>query len=248
VAGHKQEGIKSVASRAATAWQTPAELERGDAGLHIYHFRKSAPAAESIAAGDYHTVYEIAAWEGATLLSKQGIFAWDRIDDGSQLLLEQLPTALKGKDVSQLSALDLGCGYGLLALALAQAGVARVIATDNNAAAIAATTLNLAQFSPPEGVQVVLDDCASTLRERVDLLVCNPPFHQGFSVDSTLTDRFLAATKRLLKSKGQALFVVNGFIPLERKAEDSFKVETLANDRRFKVLRLTLPEASRKGR
>jgi len=246
--GYKQEGVKTLASRAATAWQTTAALERGDGGLHLYRLRKHAPSVESLADGAYHRLREIGEWQGTPLWSKPGIFAWDRIDDGSRLLLEQLPHTLQGLDLAECSGLDLGCGYGLLALALAQAGCARVIATDNNAAAIAATSHNLQQVSVRDGVQVVLDDCAGSIRERVDLLLCNPPFHQGFAVEGSLTDRFLAAAKRLLKPKAQALFVVNAFIPLERKAQEHFaRVETLANDRRFKVLRLTL-EQTRKAR
>jgi 16S rRNA (guanine1207-N2)-methyltransferase len=239
LAGYKQEGVKTLASRAATAWHSTAELERGDGGLHLYRLRKTTDKAERLTQANYHALSLIGEWEGLLLWSKHGIFAWDRIDDGSRLLLEQLPGILAGRDAASLSALDLGCGYGLLALALGKAGIGRVIATDNNATAINATTHNLEQNAPPESFQVVLDDCASTLKERVDLILCNPPFHQGFAVESTLTDRFLATTKRLLKPNGQALFVVNAFIPLERKAAEIFgEVTTLAKDRRFKVLRL----------
>jgi 16S rRNA (guanine1207-N2)-methyltransferase len=239
LAGYKQEGVKTLASRAAQAWQSTAELERGDAGLHVYRLRKAAEPSARLSDIDYHALSIIGEWEGLLLWSKHGIFAWDRIDDGSRLLLEQLPVVLAGRGAAALSALDIGCGYGLLALALGKAGIGRVIATDNNAAAIRAATHNLEQHAPEGSFQVVLDDCGGTLKDRVDLILCNPPFHQGFAVESSLTDRFLAAAKRLLKPNGQALFVVNAFIPLERKAAEVFdEVTTLANDRRFKVLRL----------
>ncbi|MDR2212236.1 MAG: methyltransferase, partial [Pseudomonadales bacterium] len=117
-----------------------------------------------------------------------------------------------------------------------------VIATDNNAAAIHAAAYNLERSIPPGHFAVMLDDCAAALHTPVDLIVCNPPFHQGFAVEGALTERFLAAARRLLKPNGQALFVVNAFIPLERKAAAMFgAINTLANDRRFKVLSLSRP-------
>jgi 16S rRNA (guanine1207-N2)-methyltransferase len=240
LAGYKQEGIKTLASRAAEAWHSAAELERGDGGLHLYRLGKTLAAPARLMDADYHALRLVGEWEGLGLWSKHGIFAWDRIDDGSRLLLEQLPKVLAGRDAAAMSALDLGCGYGLLALALGRNGMARVLATDNNAAAVRAATHNLQQHRPTGSFEVILDDCAGTLNERVDLILCNPPFHQGFAVEGTLTDRFLAAAKRLLRPNGQALFVVNAFIPLERKAVEFFaEVTTLANDRRFKVLRLS---------
>jgi 16S rRNA (guanine1207-N2)-methyltransferase len=249
LAGYKQEGVKTLASRAAQAWQSTAELERGDGGLHLYRLRKSAEPLARLSDTDYHALSRIGEWNGLPLSSKHGIFAWNRIDDGSRLLLEQLPGVLAGRDAAALSALDIGCGYGLLALALGQAGFSRVVATDNNAAAIRAARHNLEQHAPHGSFQVVLDDCGGTLRDRVDLILCNPPFHQGFAVDSTLTERFLAAVRRLLKPNGQALLVVNAFIPLERKAADLFsEVATLVNDRRFKVLRLSHPKSGSRGK
>jgi 16S rRNA (guanine1207-N2)-methyltransferase len=78
-----------------------------------------------------------------------------------------------------------------------------------------------------------------------NLILCNPPFHQGFSVESALTDKFLNSTQRLLAKKGTAYFVVNAFIPLESKAERVFAkhpsatIAVVANNKQFKVIRIT---------
>ena len=85
--------------------------------------------------------------------------------------------------------------------------------------------------------EAILDDCAGQLEGSFDLIVCNPPFHQGFEVEGDLTDRFLAAANRLLEPSGKAVFVVNAFISLEKKAASYFQqVDTLANNRSFKVI------------
>lgn len=237
-AGYKSEGIKTFAKRAAEAWQSEPVLERGHGNLHLYSFIKTDRAAEPLNAADYHALQHIGDWNGRPVYSKPGIFAWDRFDEGSRFLLEYLPTFLSESAVAR-AALDLGCGNGLLALALLDAGCEQVTATDNNAAAVAACAVNLQQHPRGAAGRVVAADCGATLDPGFDLLVCNPPFHQGFGVEQDLTDRFLQATARLLTTRGRALFVVNSFIPLERKAAALFaSAERVADNRRFKLVEL----------
>jgi 16S rRNA (guanine1207-N2)-methyltransferase len=125
---------------------------------------------------------------------------------------------------------------------LLQAGFGRVVATDNNAAAIEACSANLSALRGSSQTQVLASDCGADLEERFDLILCNPPFHQGFEVEQDLTDRFLAAARRLLKPRGRALFVVNSFIPLERKADGLFAgIQLLSDNHRFRVVALSAP-------
>ncbi len=238
-AGYKGEGIKTFAKRAAAAWDCELSLERGDGNLHLYTFTKNSERAEPLQVGDYHALQAIAAWQGCQVYSKPGVFAWDRFDAGSVCLLDYLPKLLAQADRQQQRALDLGCGSGLLALALVQAGFREVVATDNNAAAIRACEFNLQQLATTQQVQVIADDCGMSLRGNFDVVLCNPPFHQGFEVEQTLSDRFLEAASRVLKADGKALFVVNSFIPLERKAAAWFgKVEKVADNKLYKLVLL----------
>lgn len=245
--GYKNEGIKTFAKRAQAAWHCEPALTRGDLHLHFYHFVKRESSAEPLNTADYHALLPIAELNGQVVQSKPGIFAWDRFDAGSCFLLEYLRSFLQEPastrlDTADKSALDLGCGYGLLAMTLLQAGCRRVVATDNNAAAIRACTANLEQHRGSTEVEVVAADCGEGIEERFDLILCNPPFHQGFDVEQDLTDRFLQATRRLLQPKGRALFVVNSFIPLERKAASHFEqVALLADNHHFKLVVLSKP-------
>lgn len=240
LAGYKDEGIKTFAKRAKAAWDCNEVLVRGDRQLHLYAFTKLSDSAEPLQPEDYHALQTIGEWNGAPLLSKPGIFAWDRIDDGTAYLLDYLPQLLADKPTAPLRTLDLGCGYGLLALALVQAGCGEVVATDNNAAALRACEGNLEQAQSWQNISVVADDCGSNLRGSFDVILCNPPFHQGFDVEQDLTDRFLETAFRLLKPGAQALFVVNAFIPLERKATVWFsQVEKVADNGRYKLVVIT---------
>ena len=88
-------------------------------------------------------------------------------------------------------------------------------------------------------MHVSLDDCGEHLQERFDLILCNPPFHQGFSTSNALAVKFLTQIRRLLAPNGRALVVVNQFIALEKAAEESFsKITTLTQAQGFKVVQL----------
>lgn len=243
VAGYKDEGIKTFAKRMASAWDCNVSLERGDGNLHLFCFSKRSSQIELLQESDYHALQPIGDYQGTPIHSKPGVFAWNRIDAGSAFLLEYFPTLLEHTKLRQ-RALDLGCGNGVLAVALAKAGFAEVVATDNNAAAIRACEFNMQQVVAARGndlqAHAVPDDCGASLRGAFDVVLCNPPFHQGFDVEQDLTDRFLEATCRLLKNGGKALFVVNSFIPLERKAAAWFaSVEKVADNKQYKLVVLS---------
>lgn len=181
------------------------------------------------------------AQEPCRIDSKPGLFGWNKIDQGSQYLVDQLTSLLTARTGKPLNALDLGCGYGYLTLAATQLDACKTIAhwtmTDNNAAAVAtaAHNINLNKIH----AKVIAADCGDALNDTFDLILCNPPFHQGFSLEGDLTNRFLATAKRLLAPQGIAVFVVNQFIPLERKASGLFRnITTCASNGSFKVITL----------
>jgi 16S rRNA (guanine1207-N2)-methyltransferase len=239
IAGYKNEGIKTFAKRAQDAWQCNVKLTRGNAHLHLYRFSKTGAEATFLSDDDYHALREIDRWRDLAIFSKPGIFAWDRFDEGSAFLLQHLDAFLQLTDHRRQNALDLGCGNGLLAVALHQAGCKRVVATDNNAAALRACEFNFSRHAI--NGEVIGTDVAAGIREQFDLVVCNPPFHQGFDVEQDLTTRFLQATQKLLTKRGRALFVVNSFISLEKKAEALFRqVQVVDNNKRFKLVQLGL--------
>lgn len=239
LAGYKEEGIKTFAARMAEVWQVAPRLQRAEGRLHLYALQKQQPPQRLLQSADYRSLQAVGTWGGEVLLSKPGVFGWNRIDEGSALLLEVLAAEWVRQPATGLRALDLGCGFGLLALALCQAGCADVVATDNNAAALAAAAGTLQRYMAAGQAQVLAADCGAGLAGRFDLLLCNPPFHQGFAVEQQLTERFLQAARRLLRPGGRALFVTNGFVPLERKAAAVFRhVQRLAATSRFQVVGL----------
>lgn len=182
------------------------------------------------------------------LYSKPGVYGWEKEDQGSKLLIDSLLTEEQkqagDENTRARSLLDLGCGYGYLSILLSQhLQLSKIIATDNNAAAIAACKKNFETYGNPKqnnNWEVVADDCAASVNDYFDLIVCNPPFHQGFDTERELTQKFVAQAAKRLKPSGKAYFVVNSFIPLEKVAAKFFtEIHTCVNDKQFKVIRLS---------
>jgi len=234
--GEKSDGIKTYADKAGRYLGNPRKPEKHGT-LYLATLQKSDADNPPLEDNDYRQLRACINTDGLTLQSKPGQFGWNKVDQGSALLASQLKTFLA--DIGeQDTLLDLGCGYGFLSCMAAQYCSARIVATDNNAAAIRSCEANFAAL----GIKgdVIAADCGSSIAERFDVVLCNPPFHQGFVTDGDLTSQFVASCHHHLKHGGKALFVVNRFVPLENCAEkEGLTVELVAEDRSFKVLVLT---------
>ncbi|MBC6428787.1 MAG: class I SAM-dependent methyltransferase [Cellvibrionales bacterium] len=211
LAGSKNEGLKTHSRRAQELFGGPLQTEK-HGGIRILSLAKTTADNPPLADAQYPQLrpLELAAGE-KPYWSKPGIYGWNKIDAGSQLLTDALrehaPEAGCGTRV-----LDLGCGYGFLTRFAAAQQPAQLVATDSCCAALAATQKNVPT------AQVLASDAGDRLTDRFDLILCNPPLHQGFAAaaNTGLQRRFLANTRRLLKTPGQAWYVVHQFVPLER--------------------------------
>ena len=243
ICGKKNEGVKTYFSKLKKMWKGDALLTKQGDNYVGYVVKQSDVAGEVFDTKDYHSLRPVAEIpsrneiNALTIHSKPGLFGWNKIDQGSAFLTEHLQALIDSRDKPCDSVLDLGCGYGYLSLMLKAFPITRRVATDNNTAAVLAATENFKRNQVE--VDVKLDDCAANIDETFDLIVCNPPFHQGFSIDGDLTDKFLRNTRTHMNKGACALFVVNQFIPLERKAGELFnKVSQLANNGSFKLVLL----------
>jgi len=140
-------------------------------------------------------------------------------------------------NLSEKTVLDLGCGYGWVGLSIDKFGFEHIIATDNNAAALLCAEKNSDLMQTP--MDILASNCADTINIKVDLVLCNPPFHRGFQHHQELTLLFLKRASERLKPNGTALFVVNSFIDIESLAKAFYQsVKIVEQTKSFKVLKL----------
>lgn len=234
--GAKNEGTKTYFDKARKLLGQ-GQLEKLGKGGFCGVLTRTDTTGELLDDKDYRSLRPIA----DDFISKPGLFGWDKLDQGSQFLTAHFDQIWPQLKAGRPRVLDLGCGYGYLSVSAHQRGVESIVATDNNAAAVISCQQNFVRL----GINgsVVADDCAAGQTDRFDLVLCNPPFHQGFSVEGELTERFLAQAARLTARDGMALFVTNMFIPLERKAKGLFAgIDTFADNGSFKLVRLTRPK------
>lgn len=236
IAGYKNEGVKTYIDKANKYLNGGSEKTKGGQSSHLAILSKgTADSSARLDDKNYTSLRELSQ-TGQSFVSKPGQFGWNKTDKGSEFLIQHLPELLNSLHKQPETLLDLGCGYGYLSLMAASlTPLNKITATDNNAAALVSCEQNLK--STDVEYQVIADNCAQSIRGRFDLILCNPPFHQGFAVENDLTQLFLEQTHKHLHAKGNALFVVNQFIPLERKANDLFeKVRVLAKNSSFTLI------------
>jgi 16S rRNA (guanine1207-N2)-methyltransferase len=141
-------------------------------------------------------------------------FAGTRVDVGTRFLLEHLDRM----SASARTALDLGCGTGVIATMTARSRPdLAVLASDQSAAAVASARATADANGVGDRVRVVRDDAASTVPDAsMDLVLLNPPFHIGNTVHSGIAEKLFAAAGRVLAPGGELWTVWNS--PLGHRA------------------------------
>lgn len=166
-----------------------------------------------------------------------GVFSHDGLDAGSALLLSVLkehPEWLHGQ------VLDMGCGAGILAAkAQSLSPDIHLTLSDVNAAALTSSEATLAANNIKG--RVVASDMFSDVDQQFDVIITNPPFHEGRQVELTMTQRLIKGAKSHLKPGGTMLLVANGFLPYPDLLDATFgHHEVVAQTNQFKVYRVNV--------
>ena len=144
--------------------------------------------------------------ENTTVSSLPGVFSHGRLDQGTQVLLDTLNSLPAGK------VLDFGCGAGVICAYIhAQGGNHDFTLVDSDALALASSERTL-QDSGCQSFKVLASDGLSAVDGTYDLLLSNPPFHQGVRTNYEVTEQFLAQSRRLLRPGGELRIVANSFL------------------------------------
>ena len=169
------------------------------------------------------------------LWTDHGMFAPGRVDRGTDLLARTMDLPPEGE------ILDLGAGYGPLALAAAlRWPAARLTLVEINQRAAALAERNL-QLHGVENAEVLVGDAHEVLGERrFDAVICNPPLRSG----KVAVLRLLTAAAARLRPGGALWLVVRtaqGAKTLARDLGPHFSaVETVEIRGGYRVFRATV--------
>lgn len=224
VAMHKDSGAKRYEKLVANIFGN-VEVVAKSGGWRLARALKHSSEAQAVGLHEFEAA-------GLNLVAEPGVYAAGKLDPGTALLLETF-------DFSSATAkrvLDLGCGYGILALKASLAG-AEVTALDDDLSAVRSTHRNARAYGLD--LRPLHSDVNSELKEdeRFDLVLMNPPFHVGKGVRLELPHAFIAAAYRHLAPGGELVLVANQALAYERLLARYAYWETLTTAGGFKVLR-----------
>jgi 16S rRNA (guanine1207-N2)-methyltransferase len=147
---------------------------------------------------------------GVTLAAHGGVFAGASLDQGTRVLLDAMDDAVP----SARTAVDLGCGNGVIATVLARRrpGV-RVVATDVSAAAVASARATADANDVGDRVTTVRSDAGDQLAEgSAQLVLCNPPFHADTTVTTSAAEAMFRNAATILQAGGELWCVWNSHL------------------------------------
>lgn len=164
------------------------------------------------------------------LTTYPGVFSEGKLDSGTALLLEHIPTLTSER------VLDFGCGCGVISCVLAQHfPQISLLGVDVNAFALTATEANFATHQVNGQARAVtgINDLSA---ERFDLIITNPPFHQGTQTDYDVTHNLIQQAPALLNKGGAMLMVANRFLKYPDLIQQAFgHCHTLAQNNKFSL-------------
>jgi 16S rRNA (guanine1207-N2)-methyltransferase len=166
------------------------------------------------------------------LVSKPGVFAWDRLDGGTVALIATMQIGERDR------VLDLGCGSGLAGLIAAQRATSgSVTMVDADIRAVESSRRTLVA-NGVRNAEAMASDCAAAVSDRkFTVVITNPPFHQGVGVDFDVAYQFVVDAARVLEPRGRLFLVANRHLRYADVIHKSFgNSTTVYADNHFHVL------------
>jgi len=163
-------------------------------------------------------------------LTDAGVFSKNAIDYGSRVLLDNFqPEGAK-------TLLDVGCGYGTLALTLAKKYGLKATLVDVNSRALDLAKKN-ADKNNIEVNDIFLSNIYDNVEGKFDAIISNPPIRAGKEVVHTI----LSDAYEHLNDDGNLTIVIQkkqGAPSAQKKMKDVFgNCEIVAKDKGYYILR-----------
>nr|WP_246283155.1 class I SAM-dependent methyltransferase [Marinifaba aquimaris] len=172
---------------------------------------------------------------GISLYNAPNVFARGKLDIGAAFFIEHLPNAENKKVV------DLACGNGVLSLVLAKHNpdISHLTLVDESQMAVESASYNFEKNAlTVPSLAFKQNDCLSEFEpESVDIVICNPPFHQQKTITDHIAWQMFKDAKRILKKGGELRIVGNRHLGYHIKLNKLFNhCQQIASNSKFVVL------------
>lgn len=145
------------------------------------------------------------------------LFSREKLDIGTRFFLEHIPTG------PFETILDLGCANGIIGIKAKQLNPkAEIIFADESSMAVASAEENFFQYFP-QGASFVWNNCYENRpKGSVDLVLCNPPFHQGNTIGDFIAWQMFQDSFDCLRSGGTLRVIGNSHLGYQLKLKKIF--------------------------
>lgn len=176
--------------------------------------------------------------EGTDMLihNHANVFSRTSLDIGARFMLDNLPVH------SARKVIDLGCGNGVLGLALlARDAEVEVTFIDESHMAVASARLNV-EHNLPDALpraRFMVNNCLDDVEVgAADRILCNPPFHQLQAITDHIAWQMFSDAHRVLPQGGELWIVGNRHLDYHNKLKRLFaNAQVVASNSKFVILK-----------
>jgi len=163
------------------------------------------------------------------------IFSHKSLDIGTRFFLEHLPQDDKYQQV-----VDLGCGNGVVGLIFSEKNPnAQLHFVDESFMAVASAEENFKQALTTVSASFQAGDALTDFTDKsMDLILCNPPFHQQNTVGGHIALRMFEQSKKVLRPNGELWVIGNRHLGYHASLKKFFsKVEVMVSNAKFVIIK-----------
>lgn len=171
---------------------------------------------------------------GVKLSCYANVFGRDKLDPGAEFFLENLKYLPSKNNVA-----DLCCGSGILGI---KYGIEHTESNldfyDESYEAILSSQISWKKNNLAKQAHFIWQDGLGNKPKQYDLILCNPPFHEGHTIGDHIAKRLFHQAKLALSGNGELVVVGNRHLGYHQTLKKYFKhVEQIASNAKFVLLK-----------
>ena len=160
------------------------------------------------------------------------MFSREKLDIGTRFLLEHIP---KG---NYKKILDLGCGNGIIGISAKMKNIeSDILFSDDSKMAIESAKINYFNYFQNSANYIWTNCFENQEKNSLDLVLCNPPFHQQNTVGDFIALQMFKDAYDSLKTGGMIRVIGNSHLGYSKELHKIFRNSVIiASNHKFMII------------